>query len=115
MTETGTETGPLPPKGPLWAVDPSRATASRQWEGEMVVYDDVSGDTLKLDSIMTVIVHALMERPSHSADLVARLAEVLEVENDPKLRQLTEIGLSRLAASGLVRGTPEAISAAAAR
>ena len=78
----------------------------------MVVYDDVSGDTLKLDSIMTVIFLALTDRPSDSTGLVAHLAEVLEVENDPKLRQLIQIGLDRLAACGLVRGEPAPASPA---
>ena len=72
----------------------------------MVVYDDVSGDTLKLDPLMTVIFQCLMERPAQSADLVSHLAEVLEVDDDPKLRQLTGLGLNGLAGCGLITASP---------
>jgi len=75
-----------------------------------VVYDDVSGDTQKLDPIMTVIFLHLLETPSCSTDLVSHLARELDVEDDPKLRQLTELGLSRLAGCGLVRAAPEPMS-----
>ena len=104
------ETGPLPPKEPFWGITPLRATAWRLWAGEMVVYDDVSGDTLKLDPLMTVIFQHLMEGPSQSANLVSHLAEVLEVDNDPKLQQLTEMGLNRLAGCGLISASPEPAS-----
>lgn len=97
-----TETAPLAEREPRWAMVPERVTAWREWAGEMVVYDDVSGDTLKLDPMMTLIVDRLKQAPARPAELVAHLAELLEVDNDPKLRQLTQLGLDRLAASGLV-------------
>jgi len=76
------------------------------WDGELVVYDDLSGDTSKLDPLMTVIFMQLLEKPARTIDLVARLAGELGVDNDPKLHRLTEIALGRLAGSGLVQPEP---------
>jgi len=104
-----TATSSPPTKEAVWRIDPSRTTAWRMWDGEVVVYDDVSGDTLKLDSIMTVIFLRLLETPSRSPDLVSHLARELDVDDDPKLRQLTELGLSRLAGCGLVIAAPEPV------
>lgn len=69
----------------------------------MVVYDDLSGDTLKLDVIMTVVFKRLLDRPATSSELGGHLATILALDNDPKLHKLTELALDRLADAGLIK------------
>jgi len=86
-----------------WCIDHAHVTAWRQWDGEVVVYDDLSGDTLKLDAIMSVIFNLLLKTTATTTQLSAQLARTLDLENDPKLSQVTELALRRLADSRLVQ------------
>jgi len=90
----------------LWSIDPAHATAWRAWDGEMVVYDDLSGDTLKLDVIMTALFQRLQQGPAGLRELVDGLGAVLEMEVDPRLHRLVEITLERFVLSELVVAQP---------
>jgi hypothetical protein len=72
----------------------------------MVVYDDLSGDTLKFDVIMAEVFTRLLRAAATPAELVAHLAEVLDLEADPRLQRLTEIALERFVRSELVEPLP---------
>ena len=85
-----------------WRVNRARLTDWRLWDGEAVIYDDLSGDTVKLDVIMTELFRRLLESDATSGDLMRHLAEVLDLEQDLKLWRLTEIALARFADSGLI-------------
>jgi len=97
---------PPPPSESVWRIVPDHATAWRAWDGEIVVYDDLSGDTLKLDVIMAATFQRLQQGAA-SLDAVAdHLAATLELEGDPRLWRLAEIALERLALSELVVADP---------
>lgn len=85
-----------------WHVNRARLTEWCLWDGEAVIYDDLSGDTMKLDVIMTELFRRLLESDATSGDLMRHLAEVLDLAPDPKLWRLTEIALARFADSGLI-------------
>jgi len=73
----------------------------------MVIYDDTSGDTLKLDFLMAATFQRLLAGPATLPELVDCLAAALELEVDPRLRRLVEIALERFALSDLaVAETP---------
>jgi PqqD family protein of HPr-rel-A system len=95
-----------PSRESVWRIDPDHATAWRAWDGEIVVYDDLSGDTLKLDVIMAATFQRLQQGAS-SLDVVAdHLATTLDLEGDPRLRRLAEIALERLSLSELIVAGP---------
>lgn len=97
---------PVPPSESLWRIAPEHATAWRAWDGEIVVYDDLSGDTLKLDVIMAATFQRL-QQGAVSRDVVAdHLAATLDLEGDPRLRRLAEIALERLSLSELIVAEP---------
>ena len=85
----------------MWRLNASHATAWRAWEGEIVVYDDVSGDTLKLDVITAEIFKLLAQGPATEDAIVSHLAQSLELDPEPKLYRLSEIALERLELANL--------------
>jgi PqqD family protein of HPr-rel-A system len=96
----------LPPfaasRNDVWSLNPQHATQWREWDGEVVVYDDRSGDTLKLDVIAAETFKRLTLGPVRQDDIVQHLATILGLEPDPRLYRLTEITLERLQSSHLV-------------
>lgn len=97
---------PPPSSESLWRIAPEHATAWRAWDGEIVIYDDLSGDTLKLDVIMAATFQCLQQEAA-SLDVVAdHLAATLELEDDPRVRRLAEIALERLSLSELIVAEP---------
>lgn len=85
-----------------WRLDWTRITAWRTWDGESVLYDDLSGDTLKLDVVMTEIFVRLQKDNATAEELVQHLARLLELEADRRVEHLVEIAIQRLARSGLI-------------
>lgn len=64
----------------MWQVVAGQALALREWDGEAVLYNDLSGSTHLLDGAAVDLLHALREQPADSASLAARLAERFGVE-----------------------------------
>ena len=58
----------------MWRVVPGQALVFREWEGEAVLYNDLSGATHLLDGAALDLLHALRERPADSAALASQLA-----------------------------------------
>lgn len=59
----------------MWQVVPGQSLAFREWEGEAVLYNDLSGSTHLLDGAALDLLCALRERPADSAALAACLAD----------------------------------------
>lgn len=68
----------------------------------MVIYDDLSGDTLKLDVVMAEILRRVQQDAATFEQLAQHLSNVLDVEIDLRLERLVEIALERFEASGLL-------------
>jgi PqqD family protein of HPr-rel-A system len=85
-----------------WRLNTPRVTSWRNWDGEVVVYDDLSGDTMKLDIVMSAIFRRMQQGTATTDDLVRHLAKVLDLEMDLRLQRLVEIALERFEDSGLL-------------
>src|SRR3546814_7272523 len=60
--QESTQTRPAPAgEQAVWRVNGARVSAWRAWDGEVVVYDDLSGDNLKLDAVMSEIFRRLQQ------------------------------------------------------
>src|SRR3546814_6709732 len=87
----------------LWRVNRLRVSRWRMWGGEAVIYDDLSGDTLKLDAIMSEIFRRLQQAAATRDELVRQLAQALDFESaDFRLLRLPEVALERPSRRGLV-------------
>ncbi len=78
-----------------------RELAWRQWQGELVVFNPISGATHLLDIASAEIFHALMAGSTRRGDLAGRLADLLEVDCDDGVRAATDRILARLDDLGL--------------
>jgi PqqD family protein of HPr-rel-A system len=71
----------------------------------MVIYDDLSGDTLKLDVVTAEIFRRVQQEAATSEQLAQHLSSVLDVEVDLRLERLIEIALERFEVCGLMIST----------
>jgi PqqD family protein of HPr-rel-A system len=62
----------------MWQVVPGQLLAFREWDGEAVLYNDLSGSTHLLDGAAIDLLHALRGQPADSAALAVRLADQFE-------------------------------------
>lgn len=61
-----------------WSLRPGQTLQHRQWDGETVVYNDLSGDTHLLGDAAIVLLQALRDGPATCAALAALLASEFE-------------------------------------
>jgi PqqD family protein of HPr-rel-A system len=61
-----------------WSLRPGQTLQHRQWDGEYVVYNDLSGDTHLLDDAAIVLLQALRTGPATRAALAAVLEHEFE-------------------------------------
>lgn len=59
----------------MWRLTPGQALACREWDGEAVLYNDLSGSTHLLDGAALDLLYALRDEPADSALLAGRLAD----------------------------------------
>ena len=85
---------------------PAGQLAWRQWDGELVVYNPVSGATHVLDIASSEVLRGLIEAPAGRDGLAGRLAALLDVDlnaetlsaTDKILEDLDRLGLAEPAA-----------------
>ncbi len=58
----------------MWRVIPGQSLAFREWDGEAVLYNDLSGSTHLLDGGAIEVLQALLPGPADAATLAASLA-----------------------------------------
>ena len=80
---------------------PAGELAWRRWQGELVVFNPLSGATHVLDVASSEVLDALMAGPAGRDRLAERLAELLEVEPGAETRAATDKILDNLDALGL--------------
>ena len=95
-----------------WRINTAHALSWRSWDGEMVIYDDLSGDTLKLEVLMAEAFRHLQKAPATLAELTAYLAEAFELEDDTRLALWATRMIERFENAGLIEraeevGTPQ--------
>lgn len=89
----------------MWRVVPGQLLAFREWDGEAVLYNDLSGNTHLLDGGAVDVLLALRAGPLDAATLAARLADRFDADGDP-LAAAIEAMLSELAGLDLVESLP---------
>jgi hypothetical protein len=85
-----------------WRINREHASLWRSWDGEVVVYDDLSGDTMKLDVIVAEAFNYFLDAPATQVQLVEYFASVLDLDADLRLQHLAGIAIGRLADTGLI-------------
>ena len=89
----------------MWRVVPGQSLACREWDGEAVLYNDLSGNTHLLDCAAVDLLQALQPGPLDAAVLAARLADTFGVGADELLPDI-EAMLDDLAKLDLVESIP---------
>lgn len=89
----------------MWRVVPGQSLAFREWDGEAVLYNDLSGSTHLLDGGAIEVLQALRQRPADAATLAASLAGRFDAGVD-ELAAMIEDMLAGLAGLDLVEPFP---------
>ncbi|MGJ7915235.1 HPr-rel-A system PqqD family peptide chaperone [Massilia sp. LXY-6] len=89
----------------MWRVVPGQSLAFREWDGEVVLYNDLSGNTHLLDGGAIDVLQALRMGPADAATLAAGLAEGFDTDAD-ELSVMIEDMLAGLATLDLVELIP---------
>jgi PqqD family protein of HPr-rel-A system len=69
----------------------------RAWDGEIVLLNEASGDTHRLDLFASGAFEALLEAPADAPTLARRLAEELGVPNDARIETAVNGALTKFA------------------
>jgi PqqD family protein of HPr-rel-A system len=85
----------------VWRLTPGQALACREWDGEAVLYNDLSGSTHLLDGAALDLLHALRDQPADAAALAARLADRFDAGDDDLVSLIADM-LATLAGLDLI-------------
>jgi PqqD family protein of HPr-rel-A system len=85
----------------MWRLVPGQSLNCREWDGEVVLYNDVSGSTHLLDGAALDVLQALRAGPLDAAGLATRLLDYLDAD-DGGLIPLIDDMLASLARLDLV-------------
>ncbi|WP_075794076.1 HPr-rel-A system PqqD family peptide chaperone [Massilia putida] len=75
----------------MWRLTPGQALACREWDGEAVLYNDLSGSTHLLDGAALDLLLALRDEPADAVMLAARLAERFDAGDDNLVSLIDEM------------------------
>jgi PqqD family protein of HPr-rel-A system len=75
----------------MWRLTPGQALACREWDGEAVLYNDLSGSTHLLDGAALDLLLALRDEPADAVTLAARLAERFDAGDDDLVSLIDEM------------------------
>jgi len=89
----------------MWRVVPGQLLACREWDGEAVLYNDLSGNTHLLDGAAIDVLQALRAAPRDAAALAQALAERFGADA-AELSPGIEDMLAELARLDLVESSP---------
>ena len=88
--------------GFTWRITPGQALRHRQWQGEVVLYNDLSGDTHLLDESALHLLNILKTSPASEPTLAASVRLAFEADDgeveDASVAQL----LAKLQALALI-------------
>jgi PqqD family protein of HPr-rel-A system len=74
----------------------------REWDGDYVVYNALSGDTHVLDIVTGEVLRTIMARRACGSDLCRHIAHFLDVPNDAAIEQQVGGILTALDRLGLI-------------
>jgi PqqD family protein of HPr-rel-A system len=67
---------------PIWRLAPGQRLQYRCWDGECVLYNDLSGDTHLLDEFALALLEQLQRAPQASTQLAAAFGLDSDVQHD---------------------------------
>jgi PqqD family protein of HPr-rel-A system len=86
----------------MWRVVPGQLLAFREWDGEVVLFNDLSGNTHLLEGAALDVLHALQAQPADTAALAQRLAPHFDLDDDADLPAVLSDLIASLARLDLV-------------
>jgi len=89
----------------MWRLVPGQSLAVREWDGEAVLYNDLSGSTHLLDGGAVEVLQALRPGPLDAATLAVRLAGRFDADGDALAAAIDDM-LADLATLDLVEILP---------
>jgi PqqD family protein of HPr-rel-A system len=89
----------------MWRVVPGQLLAFREWDGEAVLYNDLSGNTHLLDGAAIDVLQALRSEPCDAVALAAQLAGSFGAGADELLPDIEDM-LAELARLDLIEYSP---------
>lgn len=89
---------------PLWRIVARDAIAVREWDDELVVYNDLDGNTHHLAPLGGKVLLALLERPAglNAVDVTARAGALAGIDEPGVLAPAVDEALDELARLDLV-------------
>ena len=90
-----------------WRVCGHEKLLWREWDGDLVIYHPLSGDTQLLDVAVAEVLKQIDEGQATRDQARARLAHFLEVDNDSELDKAVSQILGRLDDLGIIEPAPE--------
>jgi len=75
----------------MWRLTPGQALVCREWDGEAVLYNDLSGSTHLLDGAALDVLYALRDEPADAAQLAIRLADRFDAGGDDLVAALGDM------------------------
>ena len=92
----------LPDIRTSWRLTVASPLPLRDWDGDYVVYNILSGDTHVLDIVTGEVLREIMSRRPCGSDLCCHIAHFLDVPNDAAIEQQVGGILSALDRLGLI-------------
>jgi PqqD family protein of HPr-rel-A system len=77
----------------MYRLTPGQLLRRREWDGEVVLYNDLSGDTHLLNGDATALLLALQDGPLPAPELAALLGAADPGDLEPLLDDLAELAL----------------------
>ena len=90
----------------VWKANAAALSSLRDWGGEYAVFNPASGDSHLLDIVAGELLAALAGGPLAAPALYARIAALLEVDNDRQLAESVDAILAHLDEIGLIEPVP---------
>ncbi|MDB5905926.1 MAG: hypothetical protein JWP34_40 [Massilia sp.] len=103
---TSTDSRTTSPHLDTWRIAPGQTLRRREWQGEHVLYNDLSGDTHLLPDSTIHLLLALQQAPAAAPALAAVLRAAFEADDGEIDAAAVEALLAELAALALVEPLP---------
>ena len=85
-----------------WRVPVEGVLPLRDWDGDYVVYNPLTGSTHVLDIVTGEVLKAIMAAPATTGELCRHVADFLEIPNDVRTAENVDAVLAALDELGLI-------------
>lgn len=92
---------------PRWRMNPLVTPHWRDWGGDAIVYEASSGQTHQFDPLTAAVVARFAEHADTLDGICAYLADAVEPDQQPQLRDTLGTVINRLLSMGWLQSIPE--------